>query len=53
VVSLKDLDVAKKILEMKIRRNRQAGKLFMSDENYIEKVLEWSTLTTHFELLKV
>ena len=37
---VKDLGAAKKILEIKIHRNRQEGKLFLSQKKYIEKVLE-------------
>ena len=37
---MKDLGAAKKILGMKIHRNRQEGKLFLSQKKYIEKVLE-------------
>ena len=36
---MKDLG-AKKILGMKIHRNRQEGELFLSQKKYIEKVLE-------------
>ena len=37
---MKDLGPAKKILGMEIRRDRQAGKLYLSQRSYIEKVLE-------------
>ena len=37
---MKDLGVAKKILEMKIIRERSVGKLFLSQQIYIEKVLQ-------------
>ena len=37
---MKDLGAAKKILGMKIHRNRLEGKLFLSQKKYIEKVLE-------------
>ena len=37
---MKDLGATKKILGMEIHRDRQAGKLFLSQNNYIEKVLE-------------
>jgi len=37
---MRDLRAAKKILGIKIYRNRQEGKLFLSQEKYIEKVLE-------------
>ena len=37
---MKDLRATKKILGMKIHRNRQEGKLFLSQKKYIEKVLE-------------
>jgi len=37
---LKDLGAAKKILGMKIHKNIQEGKLFLSQKKYIEKVLE-------------
>ena len=37
---MKDLRAAKKILGMEIHRNRQEGKLFLSQKKYIEKVLE-------------
>ena len=37
---MKDLGAAKKILGMKILRNRQERKLFLSQKKYIEKVLE-------------
>ena len=34
---MKDLSAAKKILGMEIHRDRQAGKLFLSQKNYIKK----------------
>ena len=37
---MKDLGAAKKILGMEIRRNRKARKLWLSQKNYIKKVLE-------------
>lgn len=37
---MKDLGDAKRILGMDILRNRKAGKLFLSQQNYIEKVLK-------------
>jgi hypothetical protein len=37
---MKDLGVAKKILGMKITRDRKAGLLFLSQHAYIEKVLQ-------------
>ena len=37
---MKDLGVAKKILGMEIHRDRSVGKLYLSQKNYIEKVLE-------------
>lgn len=37
---MKDLGAAKKILGMEIYRNRQAGKLYLSQKSYILKVLE-------------
>ena len=37
---MKDLGAAKKILRMKIHRNMQEEKLFLSQKKYIEKVLE-------------
>lgn len=36
---MKDLGAAKKILGMEIHRDRQAGKLFLSQKNYIQKIL--------------
>ena len=36
---MKDLGAAKKILGMEILRNRKAGKLYLSQKGYIEKVL--------------
>ena len=37
---MKDLGAAKKILGMEIRRDRGAGKLYLTQESYIKKVLE-------------
>ena len=37
---MKDLRVAKKILGVETHKNRQEGKLFLSQKKYIEKVLE-------------
>lgn len=37
---MKDLGVARKILGMEIHRDRQIGKLVLSQKNYIEKVLK-------------
>ncbi|KAE9617992.1 putative RNA-directed DNA polymerase [Lupinus albus] len=37
---MKELGAAKKILGMEIHRDRQAGKLFLSQQKYIERVLE-------------
>ncbi|KAF2308163.1 hypothetical protein GH714_036058 [Hevea brasiliensis] len=37
---MKDLAVAKKILEMEITRDRSVGKLFLSQQAYVEKVLK-------------
>ena len=37
---MKDLGAAKKILGMEIYRDRQAGKLYLTQKSYIEKVLE-------------
>jgi len=37
---MKELGASKKILGMEIRRDRQAGKLFLSQQRYIEKVLD-------------
>ena len=38
--SMKDLGLAKQILGMKISRDRKNRKLWLSQESYIEKVLE-------------
>ena len=38
--SMNDLGSAKQILGMKISHDRKNGKLMLSQENYIEKVLE-------------
>ena len=58
--AMKDLGAAKKILGMKISRDRKNGKLWLSQEDYIEKVLEkfnmskaksvCSPLAGHFKL---
>nr|XP_027086614.1 uncharacterized protein LOC113708350 [Coffea arabica] len=37
---MKDLGAAKKILGMDINRDRGVGKLFLTQKNYLEKVLE-------------
>ncbi len=37
---MKDLRAAKKILGMEIQRDRKAGKLFLSQKKYLEKVLD-------------
>jgi hypothetical protein len=37
---MKDLDAAKKILGMEIRKDREARKLWLSQKNYIRKMLE-------------
>jgi len=37
---MKDLGAVKKILGMKIHKNTQEEKLFLSQKKYIEKVLE-------------
>ena len=37
---MKDLGPAKKILGMEIHRDRKAGKLFLSQKSYIEKILD-------------
>jgi hypothetical protein len=57
---MKDLGAAKKILGMEIQRDRKAGKLYLSQKKYIEKVLERfgmqnsklvsTPLATHFRL---
>jgi len=39
-IDMKELGAAKKIIGMEIRMDRQAGKLFLSQQNYIEKVLD-------------
>ncbi len=58
---MKDLGATKKILGMEIHRDREAGKLFLSQKIYIEKVLERfsmqqskpvsTPLAAHFKLL--
>jgi hypothetical protein len=58
---MKDLGATKKILGMEIHRDREAGKLFLSQKIYIEKVLEHfsmqrskpvsTPLAAHFKLL--
>ena len=40
VFEMKDLGAAKKILGMKIERDRIGGKLYLTQKSYIEKVLE-------------
>ena len=57
---MKDLGVAKKILEMEILRDRVASRLSLSKKGYIEKVLRrfnmqnakpvTTLLTAHFRL---
>ena len=37
---MKDLGAAKKILGMEIRRDRKSGRLWLSQKNYVQKVLE-------------
>ena len=37
---MKDLGAAKKILGMEIKRDRGVGKLFLTQKNYLKKVLE-------------
>ena len=37
---IKDLGAAKKILGMEIKKERGVGKLFLTQKNYLEKVLE-------------
>ena len=37
---MKDLGAAKKKLGMEIHRDQKVGKLYLSQKNYIEKVLE-------------
>jgi hypothetical protein len=37
---MKDLGAAKKILGMEIHRNREAGKLYLLQKSYVEKVLD-------------
>ena len=49
--SMKDLGPVKKILGIRIERDRASKKLYMSHEQYIEKVLEISSpLANHFKL---
>ena len=58
---MKDLGAAKKILGMEICRDREAGKLYLSQKNYFERVLECfgmqdakpvsTPLASHFKLL--
>ena len=36
---MKDLSAAKKILDMEITRDRKSGLLFLSQHNYIKKIL--------------
>ena len=57
---MKDLGAVKKILRMEILRDRQVGKLYLSQKGYIEKVLHRfnmdnakpisTPLATHFRL---
>jgi hypothetical protein len=57
---IKDLGAAKKILGMKIIRDRKSGLLYLSQKNYVEKVLhhfnmhnakpESTLLAPHFKL---
>jgi hypothetical protein len=57
---MKDLGAAKKILGMEIHRDRQAGKLFLSQKKYLQKILHrfnmgdckpiFVPLTAHFKL---
>jgi len=57
---MKNLGAAKKILGMEIHRDRSAGKLYLSQKKYIEKVLQWfgmqnvkpvsTPLAAHFKL---
>ncbi|CAN0888961.1 Retrovirus-related Pol polyprotein from transposon TNT 1-94, partial [Linum grandiflorum] len=59
---MKDLGPAKQILGMEIARDRKAGKLWLSQEKYIERVLDRfnmknaksvsTPLATHFKLSK-
>lgn len=37
---MKDLTAARKILCMEIHRDREAGKLWVSQKNYVKKMLE-------------
>ena len=37
---MKDMGIARKILGMEISRDRKFGKLWLSQENYVLKVLE-------------
>jgi len=37
---MKDLGVAKKVLGMEIHRDRKAGKLYLSQRKFLEKVLD-------------
>ena len=57
---MKDLGTAKKILGIKIHRDQKAGKLYLSQRKYLEKVLDRfnmdncksisNPLTAHFKL---
>ena len=59
--AMKDLGHAKQILEMNITHDRKNDKLWLSQERYIEKVLEMfnmskakpvsNTLANHFKLI--
>ena len=40
VFEMKDLGAAKKILGIEIERDRNGGKLYLTQKSYIEKVLE-------------
>lgn len=60
---MKDLGIARKILGMEICRDRTAGKLWLSQKDYVVKLLEWfgmvnakqvsTPLATHFRLSKL
>ncbi|PKI65451.1 hypothetical protein CRG98_014190 [Punica granatum] len=38
---MKDLESTKQILEMHISRDKSSGKFWLSQEKYIEKILDW------------
>ena len=40
-LDMKDLGTTKKILGMEIKKDHQAGKLFLSQKKYILNVLDW------------